>query len=87
MKIDDTFIIDNTLGRDVKFSLDVLSGDLEAKKNLKILFENGTELFNSDSFPDSTYVKSFPMLKVSHIAKVRFLKDCGEVIRWISDRN
>ena len=65
MKIDDTFIIDNTLGRDVKFSLDVLSGDLEAKKNLKILFENGTELFHSDSFSESTYVETFPMLKVS----------------------
>jgi hypothetical protein len=41
--VDDSFILDTTLGRDVKFTLDNMPGKGSVKK-IEIFFPNGTKL-------------------------------------------
>ena len=61
--VDGQFIIDNTLGKDVKFTIDVL-GD-ETVKNLTIYNSNNIVLFNLTNEKISNYyVKEFPILQV-----------------------
>ena len=61
--VDGQFIMDNTLGKDVKFTIDVL-GD-ETVKNLTIYNSNNIVLFNLTNEKISNYyVKEFPILQV-----------------------
>ena len=63
--INDEFVIDDTLGRDVKFAIDTLSGIPTA---VSIFYSNGTLLFNRNGgIYDRTFVNYFPMLKVQQI--------------------
>ena len=60
--INDEFVIDDTLGRDVKFAIDVLSG---MPTGVSIFYSNGTLLFNRNGgITDRTFVNLFPILKV-----------------------
>ena len=64
----DDFIIDETLGRDVKFTLDILQSsraDITAK--IVIKSSNGTELTNSSSKVSDLYMKTFGNLEVNLI--------------------
>merc|ERR1712226_1140892 len=58
--INDEFVIDDTLGRDVKFAIDVLSG---MPTEVSIFYSNGTMLFNRNGgITDRTFVNFFPIL-------------------------
>ena len=62
----DDFIVDETLGRDVKFTLDVLQSsraDITAK--IVIKSSNGTELTNSSAKVTDLYMKTFDNLEVN----------------------
>ena len=63
--INDEFVIDDTLGRDVKFAIDTLSG---IPTEVSIFYSNGTLLFNRNGgIYDRTFVNYFPILKVQQI--------------------
>ena len=63
--INNEFVIDDTLGRDVKFAIDTLSG---IPTEVSIFYSNGTLLFNRNGgIYDRTFVNYFPMLKVQQI--------------------
>ena len=64
----DDFIIDETLGKDVKFTLDILQSsraDITAK--IVIKSSNGTELTNSSAKVTDLYMKTFGNLEVNLI--------------------
>ena len=56
------FIIDDTLGRDVKFTLEILD-DSYGTVSVKYIHSNGT-IIDTDFPKDTTFIKPFPYLEV-----------------------
>ena len=59
------FIIDQTLGRDVKFTLDDFPGS-GIIKGIRLLYSNGTVLASSSGTIGSTWSKTFARLEVKY---------------------
>ena len=58
------FIIDNTLGRDVKFTLDESgSGNSDRITRIKLLYANGTEFYRTNNIVN-TFSTTFDFLEV-----------------------
>ena len=63
--LDEFFIIDNTLGRDVKFSLDDVPGNNNGKvTQIQLMYPNGTEVFHSVEEIGGSYSKKIDFLEV-----------------------
>ena len=61
--MNEEFIIDKTLGRDVKFTLDVSSGS-GTIEGIQLLYPNGTELYHNTNEIYGTTLLSFDFLEV-----------------------
>ena len=59
------FIIDQTLGRDVKFTVDDLPGNGNSITGIKLFYPDGTLLHNSTGAIGSTWSVKFDLLGVS----------------------
>ena len=71
-KLDDFFIIDQTLGKDVKFTLDDIPGGSGGQiTEIEILYPNGTQIFDTKDTAHSTVSTTFDHLEVRLI----FAKD------------
>ena len=69
------FIIDQTLGRDVKFTLDDIPGSGQITQ-IRILSSDGTELEHSTGEIGSTWSKTLPSVAVSILLMKDIFSGC-----------
>ena len=60
------FIIDNTLGRDVKFTLEMLQTNYD-HATIQWVHSNGTIIESDFASDQLTYIKKFPNLEVNYL--------------------